>query len=98
MSGKYKPIPAGQVLAVAWRSGLLEFVEGLQRMPAGAMVLAQGPKEEVMELIRGNARRGYEPGVLLIPGCPEAKDDGAALDAFLAFRSRIHLLLKQVAP
>jgi len=80
-------------------NGLIEF--GMQ-VPKGAMIIAEGEEEPLREFIESTARHGYAvemingrrtkvPGsdTLLVPGVPEAPDQGAGLMALLRYRQWI---------
>lgn len=81
--------------AFCYASGLIEFG---RTVPDGALPIAYGPPKALKNFIEPVARHGYrtEPvngrptkirGTehLLVPGVPEAPDQGAALTAFEAW-------------
>lgn len=77
---------------IAWcfASGLIEFGEPGD-CPEGAIVVATGPKTEVVFRVGVLARHGYEHGVLLVPGVPEADGQqakGDALEQWLSWCAR----------
>lgn len=69
-----------------WRSGE---VEVLPRAVEGALTLARGPRDRLERALSPIARHAYDGQTLLVPGVPEAEDDGAALFAVLEFQKRI---------
>lgn len=76
------------MIAYCWASGQIEFGH---RTPPGAIALARGNERLVRQIVEATARHGYEAGVLLVPGVPEAADQQQAGDAL-----ELHLLwLKQ---
>jgi hypothetical protein len=59
------------------------------------LLIAAWPNEsKLREVVEVGARHGYEAGVLLVPGVPEAENDDAALDAVIAFRDQTHRRLQ----
>lgn len=74
--------------AYCYRSGEIEFGDDV---PEGAISVLQGDNDFVRERVTARARHGYRPGVLLVPGIPEAADEieaERALTAFMAFRAK----------
>lgn len=82
--------------AYCFASGHIDFGP---RVPDGALPIARGPAKALRDFIDGAARHGYRtervgnrvqkiPGtdMLLVPGIPEAPDQGAALDALSRWR------------
>ena len=65
-------------VAYCYRSGELGVA---RREPAGAIALLRGPARTLRAAVEVGARHSYNPGVLLVPGIPEATDDDAALVA-----------------
>lgn len=78
-----------------YASGLIEFGRTL---PDGALPIASGPPKALRAFIEARARHGYQTRLvngrptkirrtdtLLVPGVPEAPDQGAALDALQAW-------------
>jgi hypothetical protein len=62
-----------------------------ERLPRGNLPIARGNEEELNEQMRMKARRGYDPGVYLVPGVPEAQNEDervAALIRFMKFVGR----------
>jgi hypothetical protein len=58
------------------------------RVPPGAIVIAKNPDltdHEWQERMTARCRHGYEPGVLLVPGIPEATTDDEAMNALVKF-------------
>jgi hypothetical protein len=72
-------------IAIAWASGLIEFIAAPKRCPAGAIVVARGDLAEIRKSTETRARHGYD-GTLLVPGVPEAETPDAALDALIKWR------------
>lgn len=64
-------------------------------LPKGALPIARGPGQKLREIISAIARHGYEPGVLLVPGIPEAADQVRGLAALEQFTSQ---LAKRIDP
>ncbi len=77
------------------RNGLITFTNA-RSIPKGMLLIAAWPNEsKLREVVEAGARHGYEPGVLLVPGVPEAEDDSyAALNAVFAFRDQTHRRLQ----
>lgn len=86
--------------AFCYASGLIEFG---RRVPKGALPIAEGPSKPLRDFINGVARHGYKtkkvkgrptkiPGtdVLLVPGVPEAPDQGKAYAAWVSWRNWIN--------
>lgn len=69
--------------AIAWRSGRIQVVA---KVPLGACLIMSGPEHKIRRLMQATARHGYKPGVLLVPGVPEAENDHVAATAMLRFR------------
>ena len=57
----------------------------------GALVLAKTARSDkkLRAIVSSIARHGYEAGVLLVPGVPEADTDNDALDAVMRFKKVI---------
>lgn len=73
--------------AYAWASGLIEFGD---TTPDGAIqIMAFVSEGAAREFIEPKARHGHQPGVLLVPGVPEALDGKHALEALALFRDWI---------
>lgn len=71
-------------VAWCWRTGLIEMGEVAPADKpdgSGAIVIARGPKAELVSAITTLARQSYTPHQWLVPGVPEAADDDAAADA-----------------
>ncbi|MCK1568941.1 hypothetical protein IVB08_34345 [Bradyrhizobium sp. 173] len=88
-------MPSATIRAFCFASGHIEFGK---RVPSGALPIAYGPEQVLRDFIEPLARHGYStalvkgrptkiPGTerLLVPGLPEAPDQGAALTAFQAW-------------
>lgn len=71
---------------ICWRSGETEVVS---RAPDGAITLMIGPRRRLQALLDTQARHAHDGKTLLVPGVPEAADDVAALDATIAFQTRL---------
>lgn len=74
--------------AYCWASGLINFGSNL---PKGALPIASGPARILRPIIEAIARHGWESGVLLVPGIPEADRDVdklAALERFIGHVGR----------
>lgn len=72
--------------ALSWASGLITFSRRLTKKEKdGAIVIASGNSRELKPLVSVLARHGYTPGVLLVPGIPEARTDEEKLDALMRF-------------
>lgn len=65
-----------------FRNGVIGFA---RKTPPGAIQIASGPARKLRQVITVCARHGYEPGVLLVPGVPEA--ELRATDPLVALRS-----------
>lgn len=73
--------------AWCWASGQIEFGDP-SCVPEGAIAIAKGPAAFLKGVIEVVARHGYERGVLLVPGVPEAETQqaaGEALSSWLAW-------------
>lgn len=71
-------------VAWCWANGVIEIGDELpanQPDGSGPIQIASGPKYALRVSIEAVARHGYERGVLLVPGVPEATDPTAAVDA-----------------
>ena len=64
--------------AWCWATGVIEFGE---KVPGGAIAIAQGPKAFLRGVVDVVARHSYTGGELLVPGVPEADDQSVASDA-----------------
>lgn len=73
------------MIAYCWASGQIEFCKTLRVMPEGAIEIARGSERIVRDQVNVSARHGYQAGVLLVPGIPEAPDQVAAGDALELF-------------
>lgn len=80
-----------KIRAYAFASGEIGFTGNA--LPNGALLLAYGPVDIVRDTVEGNARRAYDNETLLVPGCPEAETQTAALEAFTKFFERVQLQL-----
>lgn len=70
-------------IAYCWASGSIEFASSV---PDGAIEIARGSARVVRAEIEVTARHGYQAGVLLVPGVPEAPDEQRAGDALELFK------------
>lgn len=52
-----------------------------RKVPDGAILIATGPAEKLRRAIEPAARLAYDNRTLLVPGIPEADDQGQAGDA-----------------
>lgn len=78
-----------KVRAYAYQSGQIGFATGSMPVPDGALVFAYGPQATVEPTVRGLARLAYDNETYLVPGCPEAESDEAAMKAFMTFQQRV---------
>lgn len=69
--------------AIAWRSGRIRVVA---KIPLGACHITSGPEHQLRRLMQATARHGYQRGILLVPGVPEADTDHAAAAAMIRWR------------
>lgn len=74
-------------VAVAWASGLIEIADG-GRAPEGAVVILRSrmSPEKLEAKVSVKARHGHEPGVLLVPGVPEALTQEEGMTALIKWR------------
>lgn len=83
----------------AYRSGHLMFIEGPMAegvaTTAGALIVACGPADIVGPTVKGLARLAYDNETWLVPGCPEAQDEDAALKAFTTWFDRVQAALEK---
>lgn len=88
-----------QTVAYAYRGGQIGFVTPTcdGGIPDGTLFIARGDDAIVRATVSSLARRAWDNKTLIVPGCPEAKDDTAALDAFKQFATRVQNALKQPA-
>lgn len=56
-----------------------------KRVPKDALPIISGPEKKVRRIIQGTARLARDNKTLLVPGIPEAADQGKALDALYAY-------------
>lgn len=84
-------------VAYCFRSGQIRVTErkGEGAVPVGALPIASGSRHRLRNAIDGNARLAYDNRTRLVPGIPEAADDGAALEALFRFRDRIQKSLER---
>lgn len=76
----------------AWcfADGIIEFGEECD-LPDGAILIARGPRAFLSGAVGVVARHGYTPGVLLVPGVPEAENQikaSEALDKWLSWAGK----------
>ncbi|MBX9944918.1 MAG: host nuclease inhibitor protein [Reyranella sp.] len=64
--------------AWCWASGVIGFGRSV---PEGALPIMKGPSKKLRAFVEVRARHAYDGVTLLVPGVPEAPDQGAALDA-----------------
>lgn len=60
--------------AYCWRSGQIEIGDAGDH-PEGTIIIARGSRAALEEVIELWARWGYQDGVYLVPGLPEATDE-----------------------
>ena len=77
-------------VAWCWASGLIEIGDKAPEDTAdgaGAIVIATGPRSELLKAIKAVARHGEgaNAGKLLVPGVPEAENPRAGLDALIVW-------------
>jgi hypothetical protein len=73
--------------AYCWASGRIGFG---RHIPEGALPIAHSRRsKKLQELIGLHARHGYQPGMLLVPGIPEAPNQLEALEALKRFINRV---------
>lgn len=78
-------------LAACDAAGVVSFVEG-SVCPDGLLTVYHALNMEIArDLGEVVFRHGWQPGVLLVPGIPEAETKEGALDALLAFRDWLEL-------
>jgi hypothetical protein len=65
------------------RSGVIGFG---RKIPEGYLLIMKGPARKLREEINIAARHGYEKGILLVPGVPEADSEYEALEALFRFK------------
>lgn len=70
------------MIAYCWASGRIGFG---RTTPNGALPIASGRPQTVKRLFEVVARHGYEEGVLLVPGVPEAGSQSSGLAALERF-------------
>lgn len=80
--------------AIAWRSGRIRVVA---KIPLGACHIISGPEGQIRRLMQATARHGHKPGVLLVPGVPEAENDHIAAAAMNRFRDWVTKRQSQTA-
>jgi hypothetical protein len=56
-----------------------------ERLPKGNLPIARGNEIELTEQMKGKARKGYDPGVYLVPGVPEAQNEDERVAALIRF-------------
>lgn len=71
-----------KINAWCWRSGQIEFG---QRVPDGAMHIANGDEPVVREVITQTARLAHDNLTLLVPGVPEATSEDDAMTALCRY-------------
>lgn len=83
-----------EITAFCWKSGLIEFGPVC---PEGAIPLVTGEEKAVRDAVDVIARHGYQPGVLLVSGVPEAEDSDAAVLAVLTMREELETTMFSLA-
>lgn len=85
------------MIAYCWGTGELVFG---WHLPSRALPIARLPKgvdeNEWQRTIQGFCRRGYESGLFLIPGIPEAENQLKAVDALHDFCMFLEPVLKKL--
>ncbi|MFH1033700.1 MAG: host nuclease inhibitor protein [Pseudomonadota bacterium] len=82
-------------VAYTFTDGVIQFSN---RCPRGALPIAMCTDgARLREAVSAVARHGHEPGVLLVPGVPEADTEKDGMDALLKFRHRVYEHLLQPA-
>jgi hypothetical protein len=71
------------------RAGVIGFTEKRSIPPNTLLIASWDDADRLREQIEVSARHAYEPGVLLVPGVPEAQDGDKAVDAVIAFCEQI---------
>lgn len=61
----------------------------VSRVPDGSISLIRGPAARLRRIVEAIARHAYDGKTLLVPGLPEAEDDGDALTAVWDFQAQI---------
>lgn len=85
-----------QTTAYAYASGEIGFANPAELgVPKGALLIARGPQAEVTSTVTGLARRAYDNETLLVPGVPEAQNEGAGYAAFKVFFDRVQIALSK---
>lgn len=76
------------IRAIAWASGLIEFIAEGEITPDGAIVFAvSADPKSLITKVSARARHSYD-GRLLVPGVPEAETPTQAIDALIAWRDQ----------
>lgn len=91
---RQKTRPKGRLRAFCWAGGQIEFGT---KVPDGALLIARGPAKLLREKIDALARHGYRPGVLLVPGIPEASKDSEKLKALRLFKDGIEARISRAS-
>lgn len=79
------------IYAYCWASGVIHFGASV---PHGAIGIAKGERQAVVDLIEATARHAHDGTTLLVPGVPEAEVDAhdtskpEALEVWLAWLAR----------
>lgn len=68
--------------AYCWRTGKIEIGKAC---PEGALLIASDTRRKLDRTLGVLARHGYQKGLLLVPGVPEAVNSADALEAVLRF-------------
>lgn len=81
------------IYANVGRDGVIVFEPhadpSLGRLPVGHATNRDAKR--FRDVVSVNARRGYDGVTLLVPGIPEARNNGEALNALLRFRRLIEM-------
>jgi len=94
-----KPRPKTETIAYAYRGGQIGFITPPRDggIPEGTLLIARGDADLVRATVSSLARRAYDNETLIVPGCPEAKNEIQALDAFKQFAARVQSAMKRDA-
>lgn len=77
-----------KIYAYCWATGVIHFGT---KVPEGAIAIARGERQAVVDFIEVVARHAYDGKTLLVPGVPEAEETkgdaakGDALEAWLTW-------------